>query len=388
MVDFNLDDELQQVRDRVRQFIDTEVIPCEEGFGHEHGKLEALRGELQAKAKKAQLFLPHLPQKLGGLGLNWRQTAVVLEEAGRSLLGPQALNAAAPDEGNMHLLSHVADEEQSTRYLQPLVRGEIRSCFAMTEPAPGAGSDPGLLRSTAERRNGKWAINGTKWFITGAEGAAFAIVLVQTPEGPTMFLVDTDNPGFSLQRTIPTMDVFMPGGHGQVDFVDCLVDDDAVLGEVGEGFEHAQVRLGPARLTHCMRWLGIAGRSMEIATRYALERDSFGSKLSEHQAIQWMVADSHTEMHAARLMIWHAAWKLDQGERARQETSMTKIFVAETVDRVIDRSLQICGALGVSEDTPLSHFYREARPFRIYDGPSEVHRSSIARRVFREADQA
>ena len=388
MVDFNLDDELQQVRDRVHQFIDTEVIPCEEGFGHEHGKLEALRGELQAKAKKAQLFLPHLPQKLGGLGLNWRQTAVVLEEAGRSLLGPQALNAAAPDEGNMHLLSHVADEEQSTRYLQPLVRGEIRSCFAMTEPAPGAGSDPGLLRSTAERKNGKWAINGTKWFITGAEGAAFAIVLVQTPEGPTMFLVDTDNPGFSLQRTIPTMDVFMPGVHGQVDFVDCLVDDDAVLGEVGEGFEHAQVRLGPARLTHCMRWLGIAGRSMEIATRYALERDSFGSKLSEHQAIQWMVADSHTEMHAARLMIWHAAWKLDQGERARQETSMTKIFVAETVDRVIDRSLQICGALGVSEDTPLSHFYREARPFRIYDGPSEVHRSSIARRVFREADQA
>jgi acyl-CoA dehydrogenase len=180
----------------------------------------------------------------------------------------------------------------------------------------------------------------------------------------------------------------MPGGHGQIDFVDCLVDDDAVLGKVGEGFEHAQVRLGPARLTHCMRWLGIAGRSMEIATRYALERDSFGSKLSEHQAIQWMVADSHTEMHAARLMIWHAAWKLDQGERARQETSMTKIFVAETVDRVIDRSLQICGALGVSEDTPLSHFYREARPFRIYDGPSEVHRSSIARRVFREADQA
>jgi acyl-CoA dehydrogenase len=388
LVDFDLGDELQQVRKRVYQFIDTEVIPCEEGLDHDYEKLEALREDLQAKAKKARVFLPHLPEKLGGLGLNWRQTAVVLEEAGRSLLGPQALNAAAPDEGNMHLLSHVADEEQSTRYLQPLARGEIRSCFAMTEPAPGAGSDPSLLRSVAERKNSKWSINGTKWFITGAKGAAFAIVLVKTAEGPTMFLVDTDNPGFNLQRTIHTMDVFMPGGHGQIDFVDCLVDDEAVLGEVGKGFEHAQVRLGPARLTHCMRWLGIARRSMEIATHYALERDSFGSKLSEHQAIQWMVADSHTEMHAARLMIWHAAWKLDQGERARQETSMTKVFVAETVDRVIDRSLQICGALGISEDTPLSHFYREARPFRIYDGPSEVHRSSIARRIFREAYQA
>ena len=388
MVDFDLGDELQQVRKRVHQFIDTEVIPCEEGLDHDYEKLEALREDLQAKAKKARVFLPHLPEKLGGLGLNWRQTAVVLEEAGRSLLGPQALNAAAPDEGNMHLLSHVADEEQSTRYLQPLARGEIRSCFAMTEPAPGAGSDPSLLRSVAERKNSKWSINGTKWFITGAKGAAFAIVLVKTAEGPTMFLVDTDNPGFNLQRTIHTMDVFMPGGHGQIDFVDCLVDDEAVLGEVGKGFEHAQVRLGPARLTHCMRWLGIARRSMEIATHYALGRDSFGSKLSEHQAIQWMVADSHTEMHAARLMIWHAAWKLDQGERARQETSMTKVFVAETVDRVIDRSLQICGALGISEDTPLSHFYREARPFRIYDGPSEVHRSSIARRIFREAYQA
>lgn len=388
MVDFDLGDELQQVRKRVHQFIDAEVIPCEEGLDLDYEKLEALREDLQAKAKKARVFLPHLPEKLGGLGLNWRQTAVVLEEAGRSLLGPQALNAAAPDEGNMHLLSHVADEEQSTRYLQPLARGEIRSCFAMTEPAPGAGSDPSLLRSVAERKNSKWSINGTKWFITGAKGAAFAIVLVKTAEGPTMFLVDTDNPGFNLQRTIHTMDVFMPGGHGQIDFVDCLVDDEAVLGEVGKGFEHAQVRLGPARLTHCMRWLGIARRSMEIATHYALERDSFGSKLSEHQAIQWMVADSHTEMHAARLMIWHAAWKLDQGERARQETSMTKVFVAETVDRVIDRSLQICGALGISEDTPLSHFYREARPFRIYDGPSEVHRSSIARRIFREAYQA
>lgn len=383
MIDFTPDTKLQSIKERVRGFVETFVIPREAELTHDLGKLEALRTELQAEAKKEGLFLPQLPEKLGGMGLDWRQTAVVFEEAGRSLYGPQALNAAAPDEGNMHLLYHAATEEQQKRYLEPLAAGEIRSCFAMTEPAPGAGSDPSLLSATAERKDGRWVINGNKWFITGAEGAAFSIVLVQTSEGPTMFLVNTDNPGFHLRRIVPTMDTLTPGGHGQIDLVDCAVDDGAVLGEVGKGFEYAQIRLDPARLTHCMRWLGIAVRSMEIATSYALRRESFGSKLSEHQAVQWMVADSHMEMHAARLMIWHAAWKLDMGERVRQETSMTKVFVAEMVGRVVDRALQICGSLGVSEDIPLSHFYREVRPFRIYDGPSEVHRSSVARRVFR-----
>ncbi|HZY65194.1 MAG TPA: acyl-CoA dehydrogenase family protein [Rubrobacteraceae bacterium] len=383
MIDFTPDTKLQSIKDQVRGFVETFVIPREAELTHDLGKLEALRTELQVEAKREGLFLPQLPEKLGGMGLDWRQTAVVFEEAGRSLYGPQALNAAAPDEGNMHLLYHAATDEQQKRYLEPLAAGEIRSCFAMTEPAPGAGSDPSLLSATAERKDGRWEINGNKWFITGAEGAAFSIVLVQTSEGPTMFLVNTDNPGFHLRRTVPTMDTLTPGGHGQIDLVDCAVDDGAVLGEVGKGFEYAQIRLDPARLTHCMRWLGIAVRSMEIATGYALRRESFGSKLSEHQAVQWMVADSHMEMHAARLMIWHAAWKLDMGERVRQETSMTKVFVAETVGRVVDRALQICGSLGVSEDIPLSHFYREVRPFRIYDGPSEVHRSSVARRVFR-----
>jgi acyl-CoA dehydrogenase len=387
VVDFTLDDKTQELKGKVRRFLDEEVIPREGEIDHGAGNLEALRGELQGRAKKAGIFLPHLPEEVGGLGLNWRETAVVLEEAGRSLLGPQALNAAAPDEANMHLLYHAGDKAQRARYLEPLAEGEIRSCFAMTEPAPGAGSDPSLLRSTAERKNGKWAINGNKWFITGADGAEFAIVLVQTPEGPTMFLVETDNPGFRLQRNIPTMDEMMPGGHGQIELDDCAVEDDAVLGEVGKGFEYAQIRLGPARLTHCMRWLGVAVRSMEIAARYALERESFGHKLSEHQAVQWMVADSHTEMYAARLAIWHTAWKLDEGDKAKQEVAMTKVFVAETVDRVVDRALQICGALGVSEDTPLSRFYREVRPFRIYDGPNEIHRGSIARRVFKTAEE-
>ncbi len=386
-IEFGSREELEELRSKVRDFVDTTVIPREKELAHDLDKLEALRRRLQEEATKAGVFAPHLSRDIGGMGLDWRQTAVVFEEAGRSLYGPQALNAAAPDEGNIHLLDHVANGEQRGRYLEPLSRGEIRSCFAMTEPAPGAGSDPSLLRTTAERADGGWRIDGTKWFITGAEGAAFAIVLARAAEGPTMFLVDADNPGFHLRRTISTMDTLTPGGHGQIDFVDCVVDEDAVLGGVGEGFDYAQVRLDPARLTHCMRWLGIAVRSMEIATRYALERGSFGAKLSEHQAVQWMVADSHAEMHAARLMILHAAWKLDRGERVRHEVSMTKVFVSETVNKVVDRALQICGALGVSEDIPLSHFYREVRPFRIYDGPSEVHRSSVARRIFRRAQQ-
>ncbi|MGI9179488.1 MAG: acyl-CoA dehydrogenase family protein [Longimicrobiaceae bacterium] len=382
-MDFSVDEETRALRERVRDFLEGEVIPREREVSAAPGRLDELRRELQAAARKADLFLPHLPLELGGLGLDWRALATVLEEAGRSLLGPLALNASAPDEGNMHTLLHLATAEQRERYLLPLARGEIRSCFAMTEPAPGAGSDPSLLLTAARREGDGWIIDGTKWFTSGAEGAAFAIVLARAAEGPTLFLVETENPGFRLRRSIPTMDTLVPGGHGEIDLVECSVAADAVLGEVGKGFEHAQLRLDPARLTHCMRWLGVAVRSMEIATRYASERESFGRSLAEHQAVQWMIADSYTEIHAARLMIWHAAWKLDRRERVRQEASMTKVFVSETVNRVVDRALQICGALGVSEDTPLSHFFREVRPFRIYDGPNEVHRMSIAQRVFR-----
>jgi acyl-CoA dehydrogenase len=283
----------------------------------------------------------------------------------------------------MHLLMQVATQAQRARWLVPLAAGKIRSCFAMTEPMPGAGADPGLLRSTAARRPGGWVLEGEKWFTTGAAGAAFAIVLARAPEGATMFLVEMKNPGLRLERTIPTLDRLTPGGHGQLLLAKCEVPDEAVLGEPGKGFDYAQLRLVPARLTHCMRWLGVAVRSMEIAQAYALQRTSFGRTLGEHQSVQNMIADSHIEMHAARLMIWNAAWKLDRGEQPRHESSMAKVFVAETVGRVVDRAVQICGALGVSEDTPLSVFFREARPFRIYDGPSEVHRASIARRVLR-----
>ncbi len=389
-MDFSLSPELVALQARTRQFIDDIVIPAERDVqthaSDKHADWADLRGHLQAEARAAGLFLPHMKAEWGGLGLNWRECAVVFEEAGRSLLGPGALNCSAPDEGNMHLLDKIGTPAQKDRYLRALTEGKTRSCFSMTEPAPGAGSDPSLLLSRAERRGDQWVINGSKWFISGALGAAFTIAMARTGDGATMFLVDAQNPGFRIVRQVPTLDTMAPGGHCEVAFEDCVVSDEAVLGAVGKGFEYAQVRLGPGRLTHCMRWLGAARRALEYAIDYTRKRESFGARLAEHQAIQWQVADSEIEMHAARLMIWHAAWLLDQGESARHETSMAKVFVAETVDRVIDRSLQMCGALGISEDIPLAMLYRESRPFRIYDGPSEVHRQSIARRVYRRAE--
>ena len=386
MIDFELGPELSALRERVRAFVDSEVIPREGDLHHhDHDSLERVRRGLQTRAKAAGIFAPTLPRTLGGLGLSWREIAVVLEESGRSLFGPQALNAAAPDEGNMHMLEHVASEAQKKRYLHPLAAGETRSCFAMTEPMPGAGADPANLRTRAERRGSSWVIDGEKWFITGAQGAAFAIVLARAPEGATMFFVEMTNPGMKLTRTIATLDHLTPGGHGQLTFERCEVPAEAVIGEAGKGFDYAQLRLVPARLTHCMRWLGVAVRAMEIAAAYANERISFKHRLADHQSVQNMIADSHIEIHATRLMIWNAAWLLDRGEQPRQESSMTKVFAAETVNRVVDRALQICGALGVSEDVQLATFYREARPFRIYDGPSEVHRGAIARRVLKSA---
>jgi acyl-CoA dehydrogenase len=389
-MEFTLPPETEALRERTRRFINEQVIPCEEQIPQEHGDWSALRSSLQAAAREAGLFLPHLSPALGGLGLDWRSCAVIFEEAGRSLLGPQALNCAAPDEGNMHLIEKIGSPAQRERFLHPLAAGETRSCFAMTEPAPGAGSDPALLRTTATRQGLRWVINGTKWFITGAEGAAFAIVMARTGEGgerdgATMFLVEASNPGMRIVRTIPTLDSLTPGGHCEVRFDNCEVGAEAILGEPDKGFAYAQVRLGPARLTHCMRWLGAARRALEYAVQYARERSSFGAKLAEHQGVQFPLADAEIELHAARLMIWQAAWLLDKGEAARHEISMTKVFVAETVNRVIDRAMQVCGALGVAHDSPIALLYRENRPFRIYDGPSEVHRSSIARRIFRRA---
>ncbi len=388
MIGFEIAEEIWDLRERVLSFVDRELIPLEPAFNTgapDSATVESLRN----KARTAGIYGPQLPRKYGGLGLNWRSIAVILEAAGRSLLGPVALNAAAPDEGNMHLLGHVATREQIKLYLEPLAKGQVRSCFAMTEPAPGAGSDPSMLLTSARKTPGGWVIDGNKWFITGAEGAAFAICIARTSDsitraaGATIFIVKSDNPGMKIVRRIGTLDSSTLGGHCEISFRNCEVQDDAVLGEAGEGLRYAQIRLAPARLTHCMRWLGIATRAHDIAIKYAADRSAFGRRMREHQGVAFQLADMEIEIHAARLMIWHAAWLLDRGEPARHETSMAKTFVAETVFRAVDRALQVCGALGVSDDIPLSMFFRECRPFRIYDGPSEVHRMAIAARLFR-----
>ena len=387
-MDFELSPDLIELRDRVAAFVRDEVIPAEKNGARD---IQTLRD----KARKAGIYGPQLPREFGGLGLGTVAMCVVFEEAGRSLLGPLALHCAAPDEGNMHLLSLYATPEQRERYLRPLAEGKIRSCFAMTEPAPGAGSDPTMLLTKATRVDGGWEISGRKWFATGADGSAFAIAMVVTDpsvpthKGATMFLVPTNAPGFKLIRSVATMGGHDgPGGHGEIEFDHLRVPDSAILGKLGEGFKMSQVRLTPARLTHCMRWMGVARRSIEIAMAYAREREAFGKKLAEHQAIQWMIADSEIELHASRLMVMQAAWKHERGEDIRHESSICKVFVAEAVNRIIDRAVQMCGALGVSADTPLEHFYREARAFRIYDGPSEVHRMVIARDVLRSGNRS
>lgn len=385
-VDLTPAPEVAELVERTARFVRETVIPVEEA---NDGVVpsEDVRRELQEGARAAGVFAPHAAPEFGGHGLDMCGRAPVFEEAGYSLLGPLALNIAAPDEGNIHMLEQIASEDQKIRYLAPLAAGDVRSCFAMSEPAPGAGSDPDALATTATRVDGGWRIDGRKWFITGADGAAFSIVMARTAGEPgdrggaTMFLVDATNPGMTVGRHIPTLDESLYGGHLEVEFADCRVGDDAVLGEVDQGYRYAQVRLGPARMTHCMRWLGIARRAQDIAVARAAQRQVFGSRLADLGMAQAMVADNEIDIHASRGLILRACWELDQGRSAGMEVSIAKTFTAEAVWRVVDRSLQLCGSLGVSGDVLLGRFLREVRPFRIYDGPSETHRWSIARRV-------
>lgn len=379
------------LRDRTRAFVEEHVIPVEHEInGNVHDGPDELRGALQDAARSAGVFAPQVPAEWGGLGLDHVGQTWVLEAAGYSLLGPLATNCAAPDEGNMFLLARVASPEQQRRHLAPLAAGEIRSCFAMTEPAPGAGSDPSLLATTATPTGaGRWRIDGRKWFITGAIGASFVICMARTSGavgdrgGATMFLVDVDTPGLRIERNIDTLDQSLFGGHAELVFDGVEVDESAVLGEVGRGFEQAQIRLAPARLTHCMRWLGIAQRAQDIALDYVIEREAFGRRLAESGMVQQMIADTEIELAASRALVRETAAALDAGENAGRMSSITKTFVAESVNRAVDRAVQMCGARGISNDVMLSRFLREVRPFRIYDGPSETHRWSIAKQTAR-----
>jgi acyl-CoA dehydrogenase len=391
-IQFDVSDEIVDLAERTAEVVRRVVLPEEAACGGSvHDGPEPLRRRLQDAARRAGVFAPHVARRWGGLGLDLRGQAVVFEEAGYALLGPLALNCAAPDEGNMHLLQEVATAGQQERYLRPLAAGDIRSCFAMTEPAPGAGSDPRALATTATRAPGGWRLDGRKWFISGAAGAGFAIVMARTsgapgdPGGATMFLVDAGSPGMTIVRNLETLDEGIFGGHSEIVFDGCLVAADQVLGEVDKGFEYAQVRLGPARLTHCMRWLGAARRARDIALRHAAGRSAFGGPLADLGMVQQHLADSEIDLEASRALLLRACWELDQGRPGAQYTSIAKTFVAEAVNRVVDRSVQVCGALGISGDLPLARLLREVRAFRIYDGPSETHRWAIARRAVRSA---
>src|SRR3954465_1885414 len=371
---------MSELAERTRAFVRDVCLPAEARHGGR--ELDAgLRAELQGAARAAGVFAPHVPAQYGGHGLDIRGWCDVFEAAGYSLLGPPALNIAAPDEGNMRLLEIVATDEQKERYLAPLARGEVRSCFAMTEPHPGAGSDPAALAATATPDGDGWLIDGDKRFITGADGAAFAICMARAPEGATMFLVDAGTPGFEVGRHIPTPDSVFTGGHCEVRFRGCRVGPDAVLGAVGEGFRYAQVRLGPARLTHCMRWLRLPPPAPRRPLPPPPARAGFGARLEELGLAQGLIADSVIDIEASRALIRGAAEVLDAGRPGRPETSIAKVFGAEAVFRVIDRALQLTGGDGVTHDLPLARFLNEVRPFRIYDGPSETHRWAIARRA-------
>jgi acyl-CoA dehydrogenase len=376
------------VAERTRVFIDRVVLPVEDEHDGDVDLAggEDLRRRLQAEARSVGIFAPHAPREYGGLGLGMTDRAAVFEAAGRGLFGPMALNINAPDEGNMHLLEHVATASQREQFLGPLVRGEQRSAFAMTEPAPGAGADPAALMTRASRTDGGWRLNGRKWFITGADGASFFIVMARTSGQPgeaggaTMLLAPV-GPGVEVVRHIGTMDRSMLGGHCEVGFTDVFVPDDHVLGGVDEGFRYAQVRLGPARMTHVMRWTGAAQRAHEVAVRHVGSREAFGSRLADLGMIQQLIADNEIDLAATRALMLDACRELDGGGRASKSTSIAKTFAAEALDRVADRAMQMCGGLGVARDLPIARIAREIRPFRIYDGPSEVHRWSIAKRA-------
>jgi len=377
------------IADRVERFVRDIVMPYErDPRCLDHGPSEDLVAELRAKARAAGLMTPHiLPD---GSHLTQRETAAVLKRSGLSPLGPVAVNTMAPDEGNMFLLGEVATAAQKDRFLAPLVRGEARSAFFMTEPAEegGAGSDPSMLLTAAVRDGDDWVIRGRKKFITGAEGASVGIIMARTGSADrvkaTMFLVDLPHPAIRIERLIDTIDSSMPGGHALVVIDDLRVPQANVLGEVDEGFRYAQVRLSPARLSHCMRWFGGAARADEIARAYATTRKAFGKLLIDHEGVGFMLAENLIDLQQAALMIDWCAGVLDSGQLGTAESSMAKVAVSEALFRVSDRCVQMLGGMGVSRDTVVEQIFREIRGFRIYDGPTEVHKWSLAKKIKRD----
>jgi acyl-CoA dehydrogenase len=380
------DDQAAAIAARVEAFVRETVAPYEgDPRCGAHGPSDALVAELRDKARAAGLLTPHIFPD--GSHLTHAGTARVLRAAGLSPLGPLAVNVMAPDEGNMFLLGRVATTEQKERFLKPLVEGRARSAFFMTEPAAegGAGSDPSMMRTTARQDGNHWVIEGRKAFITGADGASVGIIMAKTEGGATLFLADLPDPAVRIERVLDTIDSSMPGGHSIVAIDGLRLPADQILGQVDEGFKYAQVRLAPARLTHCMRWLGACTRAHEIATAYAVKRQAFGKALIDHEGVGFMLADNLIDLKQAELMIDWCAGVLDSGAPGIAESSMAKVAVSEALFRIADRCVQVMGGTGVSGDTMVEQVFREVRAFRIYDGPTEVHKWSLAKKIKREA---
>lgn len=396
MIDFTLDPRLEDIRRRTRDFVDTHILPVEADRANwdDHDNIaDAPVQALRARARAAGLWCPQVPQALGGMGLPVTGRAVMYEEANRSIFGPAVFNCAAPDDGNMDILARVGTPDQHARWLAPLVAGAVRSSFVMTEPAPGGGSDPGMIGTTAVRHGDVWRVTGRKWFITGAEGAAHFILIARTDPNPdekrrhlTAFLFHRDQPGWKILRRIAIMGPEEHGGHCELEFDGLEIPDENRLVGVGDGLKVTQIRLGTARLTHCMRWLGLAKRAMAEAQAYVDAREGFGIRLADRESVRLMLGGVALNIQIGRLLTMNAAWALDQGSHARKEVSMAKLHVADTLHQAADVAIQLNGARGYSRDTVLEWIYRYARQARLVDGASEVHRMVLADAYAREGD--
>ena len=385
-MDFSIDSKLEADHARLQAFVTKHIVPLEadEKNFDAYGNIDlAVLQSLRAKVKQAGLWAPQIPIEQGGLGYGPTGMAVLYEAMNYSIFGPAAFNCAAPDDGNMYILNKVATKEQKDFWLQPIINGDVRSSFAMTEPAPGGGSDPSMIRTTAKRVNGKWIINGRKWYITGAGEAAHFILVAKTGDaardGLSAFLFHRDDPGWHIERRIGIMGPEEHGGHCELIFDKMKLDDDRVLMGEGKGLKVTQVRLGLARLTHCMRWLGLAKRAVNIASDYASNRSGFGIKLIDRESIQMKLGQAAMDIEIGRVMVMRAAWRIEQGSKARQDISMAKIHVSKLLNRVTSDAIQICGARGYSKDTVLEWIYRYGRQALLVDGATEVHQMVISR---------
>ncbi|WP_336952340.1 MULTISPECIES: acyl-CoA dehydrogenase family protein [Sphingobium] len=376
----------REIAARVEAFVRAEIIPYEKDERRDHhgAPTDELVVEMRAKARAAGVLTPHI--LADGAHLSQRETALILIKSGLSPLGPLAVNTMAPDEGNMYLIGQVGTAEQMAHFLAPMIAGDARSAFLMTEPWEdgGAGSDPSMMKTSCRLDGNHWVINGRKRFITGAQGALVGIVMAKSEDGACMFLVDLPDPAIRIERVPNTIDTSMPGGHAEIAIEDLRVPSDQMLGQSGEGFKYAQIRLSPARLSHCMRWLGSCIRAHEIATDYACRRQAFGKTLIDHEGVGFMLAENRIDLQQAELMILWCADILDSGSLGTVESSMAKVAVSEALMRVADRSVQVMGGSGVSGDTIVEQVFREIRAFRIYDGPTEVHKWSLAKTIKRE----